>query len=79
MPTAHLYLYSDACPSDWLSEGVSEDWHTIANFVFQSDPTLQPLIESGKEPHEVLEADSLINSYVQALRSNHLPSNELRK
>jgi hypothetical protein len=79
MPTAHLYLYSDACPSDWLSEESSEKWHTISNFAFQSDPTLLPLIECGKEPHEVLRADSLFSSFVQALQSNHLPSNELRK
>lgn len=79
MPTAHLYLFSDACPSDWLSGGASEKWHTIANFIFQSDPTLQPLIESGEELLEVLEADSLFSSFIQTLRSNHLPSNELRK
>ena len=78
MPTAHLYLYSDACPSDWLSEGASEKWHTISNFIFQSDPDLQPLIENGKEPHEVLGVDSLFISFIQALQSDHLPSNELR-
>lgn len=79
MPTAHLYLYSDASPSDWLSEGANEKWHTISNITFQSDPILLPLIESGNEPHEVLGADSLFRSFIQALQSNHLPSNKLRK
>lgn len=37
MPCAHLYLFSDACPSDWLVDGHDDGWHTIVNLVFQSD------------------------------------------
>ena len=37
MAVSHMYVFSDACPSDWLTAG-DDEWHTIVNFVFQSDP-----------------------------------------
>ena len=47
MPTAHLYLFSDACPTDWLADGQDDTWHTIVNFVFQSSPDLQPGLKAA--------------------------------
>jgi hypothetical protein len=62
MSAAHLYIFSDASPSDWLEYGKDERWHTIANFVFQSDPKLQRLIDGGKTHEDVLLLDNHFNS-----------------
>jgi hypothetical protein len=78
LAAAHLYVFSDASPSDWLADGHEEDWHTIVNFVFQSDPTLLPAIESGRSHEEVLPQDSLYSRFVNSLESQ-LPSNTLKK
>jgi hypothetical protein len=78
VPKAHLYLFSDACPSDWLVGGQDEVWHTIVNLVFQLAPTLRSLIDQGRSHEEILEQDELykqLNSAIQAL----LPSNRLSK
>jgi hypothetical protein len=61
MPTAHLYLFSDACPTDGLVDGQDEAWHTIVNFAFQSAPELWSDIERGRQYDEVLERDPLYN------------------
>ncbi len=47
MSLAHLYIFSDGCPTDWLVEGQDETWHTIDNYDFQSNPELQPQIDTG--------------------------------
>ncbi len=78
MPNAHLYLFSDACPSDWLVDGHDEDWHTIVNLVFQSDPNLQPLVEQGRTHEEVLAQDALYARLISRLLEG-LPSAHLRK
>jgi hypothetical protein len=59
MPSAHLYLFSDACPSDWLVDGQDDVWHTIVNLVFQADPQLASSIQEGKVHEEVLSLDPL--------------------
>jgi hypothetical protein len=69
MPSAHLYLFSDACPSDWLVDGRDETWHTVANFLFQSDPALQMQIDSGKSHEEVLKQDLLYSSIMTDLEA----------
>jgi hypothetical protein len=78
MPNAHLYFFSDACPSDWLVEGLDDTWHTIVNFIFQSDPSLQSQVESGKSHIDVLSQDKLFNEFVAALQEK-LPSRHLHK
>jgi hypothetical protein len=78
MPTAHLYLFSDACPTDWLADGQGDKWHTIVNFVFQSSPDLQPRLEGGAQHVELLGSDSAYVDFVRRLESE-LPSNQLRK
>ena len=78
MPTAHLYLFSDACPADWLADGHDETWHTIVNFVFQSSPDLQLRLEGGAQHADLLGADSAYIDLVRRLESD-LPSNQLRK
>src|SRR6185503_8083207 len=78
MPTAHLYLFSDACPTDWLADGQDDTWHTIVNFVFQSSPDLQARLEGGAEHRELLGSDSAYVEFVSRLESE-LPSNQLRK
>jgi hypothetical protein len=49
----------------WWIISPSEKWHTIVNFIFQSDPKLQMLIESGEAPHKVLETDTQFNNFIQ--------------
>ena len=44
MPDAHLYFFSDACPGDWLAEGQDDTWHTIGNFLFQSEKRIFDLV-----------------------------------
>ena len=78
MPTAHLYLFSDACPSDWLVDGQDDTWHTIVNFVFQSSPDLQQQVESGAPHMELLALDGQYTNFVRALESG-LPSHQLKK
>jgi len=72
---AHFYVFSDACPSDFLVNGQDEQWHTIVNFLFQSDPNLQHRIDN-KESHEtVLLGDDLYNSFISKI-SEKLPDQE---
>jgi hypothetical protein len=78
MPTAHLYLFSDACPSDWLVDGQDDTWHTIVNFVFQSSPDVQPQVENGASHMELLALDATYMDLVRALESG-LPSHKLKK
>jgi len=78
MPTAHLYLFSDACPSDWLVDGQDDTWHTIVNFVFQSSPDLQLQIENGAPHGALLASDATYMGFVRSLKSG-LPSRQLRK
>lgn len=78
MPVAHMYLFSDACPTDWLSEGTDETWHTIANFTFQSDPTKQAQVDAGVPHADILSTDSVYTGIVARLESR-LPSGGLRK
>jgi hypothetical protein len=78
MPTAHLYLFSDACPSDWLVDGQDDTWHTIVNFVFQSAPELQQQLESGTPHWELLALDVTYLDFVRSLSSG-LASQQLRK
>jgi hypothetical protein len=78
MPCAHLYLFSDACPSDWLADGQDDVWHTIVNFVFQSDPSLFPFIEQGPSHEEVLPKDPHYVRFINAIQSG-LSSGILRK
>ncbi|MEO7862027.1 MAG: hypothetical protein ABIU05_16660 [Nitrospirales bacterium] len=78
MPTAHLYLFSDACPTDWLVDGKDETWHTIVNFVFQSSPDLQQQVESGAPHMELLALDGQYMNFVRTLESC-LSSHQLKK
>jgi hypothetical protein len=78
MPNAHLYLFSDACPTDWLDEGKDDDWHTIVNFVHQSDPNLQPLVEQNRGHEEVLSQDVLYTRLVSKIQGQ-LPFGALGK
>lgn len=66
---AHLYLFSDACPSDWLEPNKDDRWHTIVNFYFQSDPNLLPLIEKGCSHEDVLPQDVSYNNFISTLQS----------
>lgn len=75
---AHFYIFSDGCPSDFLVDGQDEQWHTIVNFLFQSDPNLQYRIDN-KESHEaVLLDDNLYNSFISKI-SEKLPCKILEK
>lgn len=78
IPTGHLYIFSDACPSDWLDDGCDDRWHTILNFVFQSDPSLQSQIDMGKTHIDVLNRDRLFSEFVKDLRIR-LSTCKLRK
>lgn len=78
MPLAHLYIFSDGCPTDWLTDGDDDKWHTIVNLVFQSDPALQSLVEQGENHEAVLGQDAKYNDLIADLQS-HLPSGQLRK
>ena len=64
-----MYLFSDACPTDWLSDGRDDTWHTIANFTFQSDPTKQSLVEAGSPHFEILASDQLYGDLIQQWES----------
>ena len=77
MPSSHLYVFSDACPSDWLVDGQDNVWHTIVNIVHQSDPNLQPL--EGRRGHEeILSQDNLYTTLISRIQSK-LPSGSFQK
>lgn len=78
VPVAHMYLFSDACPTDWLSEGKDETWHTIANFTFQSDPAKQAQVDAGVPHSDILGKDSVYTDIIERLESQ-LPSGRLHK
>jgi hypothetical protein len=78
MRLAHLYVFSDACPTDWLTDGREEDCHTITNFVLQSDPALQSQIENGKIHEEVLAHDQQCGGLIADVEAE-LPGRRLRK
>ena len=78
MPSAHLYIFSDACPTDWLTDGRDGEWHTIVNLVFQSDPARQPLVDQGESHEVVLGRDAKYAELVSELQAR-LPSGQLRK
>src|SRR5438552_3697052 len=78
MPISYTYLFSDAFPSDWLVDDHEDDWHTIANFVWQSDPALQESILDGQSHEAVLPQDNLYENFISALRGR-LPFKRLRK
>lgn len=78
MPLAHLYIFSDACPTDWLADGHDDEWHTIVNLVFQSDPVLQSLVDQGESHEAVLGRDTKYAELVRELQAG-LPSSQLRK
>lgn len=71
-------MFSDACPSDWLVDGQEDVWHTIVNFVFQSDPQLWPLVNECRDHEEVLASDTQYQGLIAKIQSN-LPSGKLRK
>ncbi|MGO8820684.1 MAG: hypothetical protein ACLQO6_05585 [Desulfomonilaceae bacterium] len=75
---AHLYLFSEASPSNWLATGNDEAWRTVVNFVFESDPDLQEQIDGGETHIEVLSQDLKYTSFIKDLES-HLPNGALRK
>jgi hypothetical protein len=78
MPSAHLYIFSDACPTDWLTDGHDDEWHTIVNLVFQSDPALQPLVDQGESHEVVLGRDPKYVELVKELQAG-LPTGQLKK
>lgn len=78
MPSAHLYLFSDGCPSDPLVDGKDETWHTIVNFVFQPDPSLQPLVDMNKNHIDVLGQDKLFCTFIGDLETQ-LSTHKLQK
>src|ERR1700730_14306579 len=78
MPLTHLYIFSDACPTDWLTDGHDDEWHTIVNLVFQSAPSLQPLVDQGERHEVVLGRDAKYVELVSELQAR-LPSGQLRK
>lgn len=77
MPVAHLYIFSDACPSDWLTPG-QDNWHTIANFVVQTDPALFGAGFCDVSHEAALTADPQYKELMDALASE-LPSNTWMK
>lgn len=77
-PVAHMYLFSDACPSDWLEAGQGARWHTIVNLVFESDPALLEEIKAGGSHRQMLERDSLFVGLIEGIQQN-LPGKKLKK
>jgi len=74
--TIHFYLFSDACPTDWLNDGEDEKWHTIVNVAFQSEPALQSMIDGGQGHEAVLAQDEAYVKLIEGVESR-LPSGEL--
>jgi hypothetical protein len=59
-------------------DGQDDVWHAIVNFVHQSDPKLQPLVEEKRGHEEVLSQDSLYTTLISRIQS-HLPSGAFQK
>jgi hypothetical protein len=78
LPAAHLYIFSDASPDDWLIDGADERWHTIVNLIVQSDPARIQDVQRGISHEELLPQDSSYNTTINSITSG-LPSATLRK
>jgi hypothetical protein len=78
MPAAHLYIFSDACPTDWLIAGQENQWHTIVNFVVQTDPALFGAGFSDVSHEAALAVDTRYQELMAALASQ-LPGQSLKK
>jgi hypothetical protein len=61
-----------------LVDGQGDVWHTIVNFVFQSDPQLWPLVDGGQDHEKVLASDGQYEAFIAKIQSA-LPSGQLRK
>lgn len=59
-------------------DGNDEQWHTIVNVVFWPDPSLQPLIDQGRNHEEVLGQDTSYTNLISKI-SAQLRSGRLRK
>lgn len=81
MRMAHLYLFVDGCPSDWLTHGHEETWHTIVCVGFQSDPSLEALIANGADHNLALLADGAFEDLLSKLttRSGRLQLSKWKK
>lgn len=75
---SHMYIFSEASPSNWLATGSDEAWRTVVNFVFESDADLREQIDRGETHIEILKQDPKYTSFIDDLES-HLPNRELRK
>ncbi len=75
---AHLYIFSDACPTDWLEDGKDDQWHTVVNFVFQSDPSLQMDVDEGLSHSDILNKDPVFTGFTCKVSAG-LRSGQLRK
>ncbi|MCA9483105.1 MAG: hypothetical protein KC553_05180 [Nitrospina sp.] len=78
LPKTHFYVFSDASPSDWLTDGGDENWHTIVNLLFQTDPSLIPCISGGRNHEDVLSLDRPYQEIINNFNAK-LPNNTLRK
>lgn len=76
--TAHMYLFSDGCPTDWLQDGHEETWHTIVNVLVESDPAQIGAVVQDNN-YEILLAFDLQYSAMISAISEKLPDQQLRQ
>lgn len=81
MNTCHIYLFTDSCPTDWLINGMEESWHTIAYFVFQSDPKEIQHLQLNKQENFnlAIERDSQFHRLLAAFKHPHNKQFMLKK
>ena len=78
MPAAHMYIFSDACPTDWLTPGEEHQWHTIVNFSVQTNPALFAAGPSDISHETALTRDPDYQELLATLTSQ-LPYRSLKK
>ncbi len=76
--TAHMYLFSDGCPTDWLQDGHEETWHTIVNVLIESDPAQIGAVVQDNNYEILLANDPHYSATISAI-SEKLPVQKLQQ
>lgn len=72
-----LFLFSDACPTDWLENGQESRWHTAVNALFSPDEDVSQKLIDGQTHEELLPQDPKYLRIIKQI-SDGLPKHALR-
>jgi hypothetical protein len=72
-----LFLFSDACPTDWLEDGQDGRWHTAVHALFSPSEDVSQQLLRGQTHEELLPRDQKYSRMIQEL-ADGLPRRAFR-